>query len=145
MTRLVVLVVLTMSLCTVQEARAQVQWWPTEVALTTGRWVTEQDMQGQVDGMALGAQVAWMTRATNGWAAFFNGVEHGGFVGIHRIGASAYGLQGQAGWTYAPTKPGLWGGRSLEVSPTTPWCSTLKMRLTWSRSVPTGTGLCVSG
>ena len=109
MTRLAVLVVLTMSLCTVQEARAQVQWWPTEVALTTGRWVTEQDMQGQVDGMALGAQVAWMTRATNGWAAFFNGVEHGGFVGIHRIGASAYGLQGQAGWTVRTNQTRLVG------------------------------------
>ena len=97
--RLAALVVVAMSLSTVQGARAQVQWWPTEVALTTGRWVAEEGMQGQVDGMALGAQVAWMTRATNGWAAFFNGVEHGGFVGIHRIGASAYGLQGQAGWT----------------------------------------------
>ncbi len=109
MTRLFALIVLTMSLCAVQEAQAQVQWWPTEVALTTGRWVTEQDMQGQVDGMALGAQVAWMTRATNGWAAFFNGVEHGGFVGIHRIGASAYGLQGQAGWTVRTNQTRLVG------------------------------------
>ena len=112
MTRLAVLVVLTMSLCTVQEARAQVQWWPTEVALTTGRWVTEQDMQGQVDGMALGAQVAWMTRATNGWAAFFNGVEHGGFVGIHRIGASATVCRAKRDGLFAPTRPGLWAGRS---------------------------------
>jgi hypothetical protein len=107
--RLVALVVLTMSLCTVQGARAQVQWWPTEVALTTGRWVAEEGMQGQVDGMALGAQVAWMTRATNGWAAFFNGVEHGGFVGLHRIGASAYGLQGQAGWTLRTNQTRLVG------------------------------------
>ncbi|MGB1943669.1 MAG: hypothetical protein ACPHSC_07240, partial [Flavobacteriales bacterium] len=60
MTRLVALIVLTMCLSAVQEAQAQVQWWPTEVALTTGRWVTEQDMEGQVDGMGLGAQVAWM-------------------------------------------------------------------------------------
>ena len=36
MTRLVALIVLTMSLSAVQEAQAQVQWWPTEVALTTG-------------------------------------------------------------------------------------------------------------
>ena len=80
-------------------AQAQMQWWPTEVSATSGVWVAEGDMQDVVESAAFGAHVGWMTRATNGWAAFFGGVEHGGFVGMHRIGSSQYGWQPQLGWT----------------------------------------------
>ena len=80
-------------------AHAQMQWWPTEVGGHAGAWLAEGDMQEAVDGVAAGVHAAWMTKATNGWAAFFGGIEHGGFVGMHRIGASAYGWQPQAGWT----------------------------------------------
>lgn len=80
-------------------AHAQVQWWPTEVSATSGIWVAEGDMREVVESPSFGAYAGWMTRATNGWAAFFGGVEHGGFVGMHRIGSSLYGWQPQLGWT----------------------------------------------
>tara|TARA_B100000524_G_scaffold288837_1_gene163876 strand:- start:4570 stop:5673 length:1104 start_codon:yes stop_codon:yes gene_type:complete len=80
-------------------AQAQMHWWPTEISATSGVWVAEGDMQDVVESAAFGAHVGWMTRATNGWAAFFGGVEHGGFVGMHRIGSSLYGWQPQLGWT----------------------------------------------
>ncbi len=83
----------------VLQAEAQMQWWPTEVRTSSGVWLAEGDMRDAVDGTAFGGYAAWMTRASNGWAAFFGGVEHGGFVGMHRIGASSYGWQPQLGWT----------------------------------------------
>ena len=83
----------------VLQAKAQMHWWPTEVSGTSGVWLAEGDMRDAVDGTAFGAYAGWMTRATNGWAAFFGGIEHGGFVGMHRIGASSYGWQPQLGWT----------------------------------------------
>ena len=78
---------------------AQMQWWPTEVSATSGVWLAEGDMRDVVEAPAFGGYAGWMTRATNGWAAFFGGVEHGGFVGVHRIGSSLYGWQPQIGWT----------------------------------------------
>lgn len=78
--------------------QAQMQWWPTEVQGTAGAWVAEGPTRDLVESPALGVYAAWMTRATNGWGAAFDGIEHGGFVGFHRIGASAYGSQIQAGW-----------------------------------------------
>lgn len=92
-----------------QTATGQMHWWPTEVSTTTGIWLAEGESQDQVDGVALGGQVAWMTRATNGWAAFFRGIEHGGFIGMHRIGASAYGWQPQVGWTLRTGQSALVG------------------------------------
>ena len=106
MTRLAARVVVAMSLSTVQGARAQVQWWPTEVALTTGRWVAEEGMQGQVDGMALGAQVAWMTRATNGWAAFFNGWSTADLWASTALGRRLTGSRAKRGGPSPPTRPG---------------------------------------
>ena len=93
------LVDMLFALAGVESAQAQMQWWPTEVSATSGVWVAEGDMQEVVESAAFGAHVGWMTRATNGWAAFFGGVEHGGFVGMHRIGSSLYGWQPQFGWT----------------------------------------------
>ena len=78
---------------------AQMQWWPTEVSATSGVWLAEGDMRDVVEAPAFGGYAGWMTRATNGWTAFFGGVEHGGFVGVHRIGSSLYGWQPQIGWT----------------------------------------------
>ena len=83
----------------VLQVEAQMQWLPTEMSVTSGLWLAEGDMKEVVDGPAIGGYLGWMTRATNGWAVSFGGVEHGGFVGIHQIGSTPYGFQPQAGWT----------------------------------------------
>ena len=78
--------------------QSQMQWWPTEVWGSAGVWIAEGPTRDLVEGPGFGVHAAWMTRATNGWGAFFQGIEHGGFVGAHHIGSSAYGSQIQGGW-----------------------------------------------
>ena len=85
------------------QAHAQMQWWPTEVGGHAGAWLAEGDMQDAVDGSP-GVHAAWMTKATNGWAAF-GGIEHQGFVGM----PDCIGLRmaTQAGWADWQTSRGL--------------------------------------
>ena len=80
-------------------ATGQTQWLPTEFGTSMGYWLTKESMRDVPDGAAIGGYLGWKTKATNGWAAGYGGVEHGGFIGIHRIGADEYGWQPQVGWT----------------------------------------------
>ena len=92
-------IVFLLLMSSVGAATAQSLWQPTEVSLSSGMWVAEEGMRDQVEGPALGLKTGWMRQASNGWAAYFGGIEHGPFLGVHRIGATGYGWQAQAGWT----------------------------------------------
>ena len=79
--------------------QAQMQWAPTALAVSTGYWIAEQGpVQEAVDFPSFGVRLEWLTQASNGWAAHYAGIEHGGFAGFHHTGSEAYGWQGQAGW-----------------------------------------------
>lgn len=86
--------------CTSWIAEAQqVRWLPSEASLSTGYWLAETGpVQDAVERPSWGAQAAWTTKTSTGWAAHFSGIEHGGFMGLHHTGSSDYGIQGQAGW-----------------------------------------------